>query len=171
MDRRILIGKVVSAHGIKGDVKVLCYADDADLLFRDAGVFTDETTQARVVLTPRAEPKPGLFIAHIDGMKADRNDAERARGTLLYIERADLPEAEDGTIYHLDMEGMDVVSAEGKVLGKVLRVQNFGAGDLLEIQGKKESYYLPFAAPYLVSIDKDARLITMNEPEVFGGKE
>jgi ribosomal 30S subunit maturation factor RimM len=42
---------------------------------------------------------------------------------------------------------------------------------LLEIQGKKESYYLPFAAPYLVGVDKDAKRVVMNEPDVLGGKE
>lgn len=170
MDRRILIGKVASAHGIKGDVKVVCYADDADLLFRDAGVYTGETTQDRVVLSFKSEPKPNLFIAAIEGV-SDRNAAEAARGTALYIDRADLPEAEEGLIYHMDLEGMEVVSADGKAMGKVLRVQNFGAGDLLEIQGKKESYYLPFAAPYLVGVDKDAKRVVMNEPDVLGGKE
>lgn len=171
MNRRILIGKVASAHGIKGDVKVLCYADDADLLFREEGVFTDETTQNRVVLSFKSEPKANLFIAAIQGMKPDRNEAEKARNIKFYIERADLPEAQGNEIYHMDLEGMEVVSAEGKAMGKVLGVRNFGAGDLLEIQGKKESYYLPFAAPYLVSVDKTARVIVMNEPEVLGGKE
>jgi 16S rRNA processing protein RimM len=170
MTKRILIGKVASAHGIKGDVKVLCYADDAALLFSDAGVYIDETTPKRVVLSPKSEPKANLFIATIEGVN-DRNAAERIGGTPLYIERDELPEAEDGQIYHSDLEGMDVVSAEGKAMGKVLRVQNFGAGDLLEIQGKKESYYLPFAAPYLVSVDTGTRVVTMNEPDVLGGKE
>lgn len=170
MNRRILIGKVATAHGIKGDVKVLCYADDADLLFREAGVFIDETTQKRVVLSVKSEPKPNLFIATIKGM-SDRNAAEKVRGMKFYIDREDLPEAEDGEIYHLDLEGVAVVSPEGKAMGTVIRVQNFGAGDLLEIQGKKESYYLPFTAPYLVSVDMDARVVVMNEPEVLGGKE
>jgi len=170
MDRRILIGKIVSAHGIKGQVKVLCYADDADLLFQDDGIYSDETTQARVVLSFSAEPKAGLFIVYVDGI-TDRNKAELMRGTRLYIDRDQLPEAEEGQIYHMDLEGMDVVSADGKEMGKVIRVQNFGAGDLLEIQGKKESYYLPFAAPYLVGVEKEAKRIVMNEPEVMGGKE
>lgn len=170
MDRRILIGKIASAHGIKGEVKVLCYADDADLLFRDAGVYTDETTQKRVVLSFKSEPKDNLFIVSVDGV-SDRNKAELMRNTPLYINRSDLPEAEGDEIYHMDLEGMDVVSADGKEMGKVIRVQNFGAGDLLEIQGKKESYYLPFTAPYLVGVDRDARRVVMNEPEVLGGKE
>jgi 16S rRNA processing protein RimM len=165
MNRRILIGKVSSAHGIKGDVKVLCYADDADLLFRSSGVFIDETTQKRVVLSSKAEPKPNFFIASIEGM-SDRNEAERARGLSFYIDRDDLPDAEDG-LYHSDIEGMVVVTPEGKDLGKVLRVQNFGAGDLLEIQKSAETYYIPFAEPYLVSVDAADRKIVMNEPEVL----
>lgn len=166
MNRRILIGKVATAHGIKGDVKVVCYADDPALLFSDAGVYTDETTQKRVVLLPKSEPKDNLFIATIKGM-SDRNEAERARGMSFYVERAELPEAEDGEIYHSDLEGMVVVTEDGKELGKVLRVQNFGASDLLEITGKGDNLLLPFAAPYLVSLDKDARRIVMIVPEVL----
>jgi 16S rRNA processing protein RimM len=166
MDRRILIGKIASAHGIKGDVKVLCYADDPDLLFQDTGLFTDATTDKRLVLSRKAKPKPTLYIASVQGI-ADRNAAERIGGTLLYVEREALPALEDGALYHADMEGLEAVSTEGKVMGKVLRVQNFGAGDLLEIQGKKESYYIPFCAPYLVSVDMDARRVVLNEPEVM----
>lgn len=166
MDRRILIGKIASAHGIKGDVKVVCYADDADLLFQDAGVYIDEKKNDRVVLTPKAEPKANLFIASIEDVK-DRNKAETLRGLSLYIDREELPELESGAMYHSDMAGMDVVSVEGKGMGKVIRVQNFGAGDLLEVQGKKEAYYIPLAAPYLVEIDAENRRIIMNEPEVM----
>lgn len=166
MDRRILIGKIASAHGIKGDVKVLCYADDPELLFSDAGVYIDEKKDTRVVLTPKSEPKANLFIASLEDVK-DRNKAETLRGLSLYIDRDELPELEDGSMYHSDMAGMDVVSAEGKAMGKVIRVQNFGAGDLLEVQGKKEAYYIPLAEPYLVEIDADNRRIVMNEPEVM----
>ncbi len=166
MNRRLLIGKVATAHGIKGDVKVLCYADDADLLFRDEGVYTDETTQKRVVLSFKSEPKAGLFIARMTGIE-DRNMAEAARNTMFYIDSDDLPELEDGAIYHLELEGMDVVSVDGKPMGRVIRVQNFGAGDLLEVQGRKEAYYIPFAEPYLVRVEREARQIVMNQPEVL----
>ncbi len=166
MTKRILIGKVATAHGIKGDVKVLCYADDAELLFRESGVFTDETTQKRVVLSFKSEPKHNLFIATMEGV-SDRTAAERARNVSFYIDREDLPEADDGALYHSDLENMSVVTPDGKTLGKVLRVQNFGAGDLLEIQNKGELFFLPYAAPYLVSVDEKSRVITMNEPEVM----
>ncbi|MCB1539058.1 MAG: 16S rRNA processing protein RimM [Alphaproteobacteria bacterium] len=167
MDRRILIGKVVSAHGIKGDVKIACYADDAKLLFQDAGIYTDTTTQARVVVSFRAEPKPGLFIARIDGI-ADRNAAEAARGMAFYIPRDSLPALDESEIYHSDLEGMAVVGADGKAMGHVLRVQNFGAGDLLEIQGKKESYYIPFAPPFLIRVERENKTVVVQEPEVLG---
>lgn len=166
MTKRILIGKVATAHGIKGDIKVLCYADDPALLFSADGVYTDETTQKRVVLLPRAEPKAGLFIASLEGI-TDRTAAERIRNLQFFIERDELPEAEDGALYHSDLEGMEVVSVDGKAMGKVLRMQNFGAGDLVEVQSKTDTYYIPFAEPYLVSVDRAARRITMVEPEVL----
>lgn len=166
MSRRILVGKVASAHGIKGDLKVICYAEDADLLFRDAGVYTSETTPTRVVLTPRSEPKPNLFIARMTGI-ADRNAAEAARNTRFYIDREDMPEPDADSVYLTDLEGMDAVTPEGKALGRVLRVQNFGASDLLEIQGAKDSYYIPFCEPYLVRVDMDARRVIIHEPEVM----
>ena len=164
--KRILIGKIASAHGIKGDVKVVCHADDPEILFREDGVYTSETGDKRLVLNPRSEPKPNLFIASVDGV-GDRNASELLRGTMLYIDRDELPELDDGQIYHTDLEGMDAVSADGKKMGRVIRVVNFGASDLLEIQGAKESYYIPFCEPYLVEVDMDGRRVVLNEPDVM----
>ena len=165
--KRILVGKIATAHGIRGDVKVLCYADDPELLFRAQGVFASEKTDKRLTLTPKSEPKPGLYIATVKGI-ADRNAAELLRATMLYIDRDDLPELDDeDTVYHIDMEGMQAVTPEGKVLGTVLRVQNFGASDLLDIQGDAGNFYIPFCAPYLVSVDHDAKRIVLLEPEIL----
>ena len=163
--RRILIGKITGAHGVKGEVKVLSKAADAGLLFRKSGVYTSETGNDIVKLVSRVEQKPGLFISKVNDV-TDRNVAERLGGTPLYIDRDDLPETDD--VYLSDLEGLPVVTPEGKALGTVTAVQNFGAGDLIDVLGPDgKSFYLPLAEPFLVEIDMDAGKIVMNEIEVM----
>ena len=76
---------------------------------------------------------------------ADRNAAEALRGLKLYILRDSLPEPDDDEFYLADLIGLTVETADGELLGKVRAVQDFGAGDLLEIQPKAgASWWLPF---------------------------
>lgn len=164
--KRVLIGKIATAHGVRGDVKVVCLVEDMDLLFRPEGVFTSESKNARIVLSYKNALKREAIVCHIEGID-DRNAAERLRGTSLYIDEADLPTLQGDSVYAREIEGMDVVTPEGKPLGKALGVRNFGASDLLEIREGGGTFFIPFCAPYLIEIKKDARKIVLVEPEVL----
>jgi 16S rRNA processing protein RimM len=164
---RIQIGKITGAHGIKGEVKVLSLAADAGLLFRDAGVFTAAEDGLTLQLTARPEAKPGLFISKIDGV-TDRTAAEHYTNTALYIDRDDLPETDDDEFYLSDLEGLDAVTPEGKKLGTITGVQNFGASDLADITGPDgKNFYIPLADPFLIEVDFDENKVVMIEPEVM----
>jgi 16S rRNA processing protein RimM len=65
---------------------------------------------------------------------ADRTAAEALRGTLLTVPRSALPPLEEGEYYHADLLGLAAVSDTGEPLGTVVAVENFGAGDILEIE-------------------------------------
>ncbi|MBU6234606.1 MAG: 16S rRNA processing protein RimM [Alphaproteobacteria bacterium] len=164
--KRILIGSITTAHGVRGDVKVRCMIEDTDLLLRPEGVFTSQSKPDRVFLTYKNDLKGDVIVCTVKGV-TDRNAAERLRGTSLYIEEADLPALDEDTIYMRELEGMEAVTPEGKALGTVLGVRNYGASDLLELRRGAENYFIPFCAPYLVNVDKAARRITINEPEVL----
>ena len=65
---------------------------------------------------------------------ADRTAAEKLRGTALTVPRSTLPPLEEGEYYHHDLIGLPAVSTDGTALGSVVAVENFGAGDVLEVE-------------------------------------
>lgn len=164
MNKRILIGEIATAHGIKGFVKVKCFADDTGLL-ESGPLFLAESGDKTLRLTLKHALDKG-FVAEVEGI-ADRNDAEKLRGTKLYVDRDALPEAGDGEYYYEDLKGMNVVKKDGAPMGVVINVTNFGAGDLLDIQkpGSAETFYLPFNAETILDVAMDSKIITATLPE------
>src|SRR5688500_18668795 len=128
-ERRIPLAAVAGAHGIKGEVRLKLFSDSAESLARHASVFVGDVE--RRLLSVREAGKGA--VARFDGI-ADRTAAEALRGSLVEIDRAALPPLEDGEYYHADLIGLPCVDRDGAVLGKVAAVENFGAGDLLEVE-------------------------------------
>lgn len=128
-NKRILVGKIVAPQGIRGEVRVQTFtATPAD--FKNLAVFGDNIV-ATAFHFVRSVPNTNVIIARIDGV-ADRNTAETLRGTELFIDRDNLPATKDGEYYQADLVGMMVVR-DGVELGRVECFQNFGAGDIMEL--------------------------------------
>lgn len=120
---------MVGAHGIKGEVRLKLFADSANSLKRAKRLFVGG--EARKLASLNAAGKAP--IARFEGV-ADRSAAEALRGSLIEIERTDLPPLEEGEYYFADLVGTRCVDATGAEVGKVAAVENYGAGDLLEIE-------------------------------------
>lgn len=92
---------------------------------------------------------------------ADRNAAEALRGTLLTVPRSALPPLGEGEYYHADLIGLSAVSTEGELLGEVIAVENFGAGDVIEIRrltGKR--FMVPMRAEAVPEWDAEKLVIS-----------
>lgn len=160
-DKRILIGEISTVHGIKGLVKVRSFVEDETLF--EGKVFTEETGSKTIKLIIKNALK-GDWLAEANGI-TDRNEAEKLRGTQLYVDRDALPEAEDGEYYIEDLKGMKVVDENGKEIGTVLSIENFGASDLIDIKpATGASFYLPFTDD--VEVDADIGIIKVTMPEI-----
>lgn len=123
-DRPVTLAVVIGAHGIAGEVRLKVFADD---LSRHKS-FNNGTLTLKGV---RSGSNGAIArFAEI----ADRNAAEALRGTELTVPRASLPPLEDGEYYHVDLLGLPAVSDGGEKLGTVVQIDNFGAGDVLEIE-------------------------------------
>jgi len=124
----IIIGKIIKAFGIKGEVKLVSYCQPPANIFnyniKNKDGNSIEIKQSRQISNEE-------FICTIQGIST-RNDAENMQGFELYIERSDLKETDASEYYIEDLKGMDVKSGE-KIIGYVENVLNYGAGDLLEI--------------------------------------
>lgn len=163
--KRILIGEIATAHGIKGYVKVRSFVEDETLLESDS-VYVDATSDKTISLTLKNALK-GDWVAHVKGVD-DRNAAELLRGTPLYLDRQALPEIDDGEFYIEDLKGLRVVDAHGHDIGTIINVENFGAGDLLDIKPPSgQSFYISFTDDTIVDINMDDGTLTINMPEVI----
>ena len=126
---KILVGKIVAFQGVRGDVRVQTYtAAPSD--FHDLKILSDKFATEDFMFV-RALPNTNVIIAHIKGFE-DRTTAEVLRGTELFIERNTLPQPKNGEYYQSDLIGFDVVR-DGEKIGVVDGFQNFGAGDIIEL--------------------------------------
>lgn len=155
--KQIYLGKIATAHGVKGLVKVL--PSDFDTALLNGPVLTED---GRTLALTFKNPLGKYVLIAIDGVD-DRDAAEALRGTKLYIPRESLPGHED-TFYPEDLIGLDVVQ-DGAVIGTVLAFENFGAGDLLDIAlPSGQSFYLPFTDDYVL---ETAEIITVQNHEAM----
>lgn len=170
--RRILLGHISTAHGIRGEVLVKTHTGDPAAI-ASYGPLTDALGQSPLKLKVlRVTPKG--VIARVTGV-ADRNGAEALRGRELWVERQAMPEPEEDQFYHEDLIGMTAVDAAGAEIGRVVAVQNFGASDLLEIKpaagGATE--LIPFTKAFVPTIDLTAKriVVAMRYAESEEGEE
>ena len=129
LDKRIALAAVAGAHGVKGELRLKLFGDSVDTLARQESVFAGGVE--RRLLSARSAGKGA--VARFEGVD-DRTAAEALRGTLIEIDRSALPPLEEGEYYHADLIGLPAVDSTGVAVGLVVAVENYGAGDLLEIQ-------------------------------------
>ena len=139
---RIALAAVAGAHGIKGEVRLKLFGDSAESLSRHSRLYVG--AEKRRLVSVRDGGKTA--VARFEGI-ADRAAAEALRGQLVEIDRADLPPLAEGEYYHADLIGLPCVDEGGTLVGRVTSVENFGAGDLLEVEvdGGKRAL-IPFRA-------------------------
>ncbi len=130
IDKKIFVGKIVAPHGIRGDVRVQTYTESPmDFQNFDVQSAAFNENDFRFI---RMVPNSAIIIAHINGFE-DRNAAEKLRGVELFVDRAALPALSNSDEYYqADLIGFTVVR-DGEKIGIVAGFQNFGAGDIVEL--------------------------------------
>lgn len=166
----IVLAHVASAHGIRGDVVVRTHTGAPEDLGA-YGPLTDASGKRQFEMTHLRVTAKGVVV-RFKGI-ADRNAAEALRGTELYVARDALPPAAAGEYYHVDLIGLRAVSAEGIDLGRVVAVQNFGAGEMLEIKlpTESETVYVPFTDAFVPTVEIAAGRVVVVIPEMIGDPE
>lgn len=127
--RRIALAAVAGAHGVKGEVRLKLFSDSPESLKQQSRVLVAGVE--RKILNLNAAGK--MPVVRFEGV-SDRTAAEGLRSALVEIDRDALPPLEEGEYYHADLIGLPCVDRDGTALGEVGAVENFGAGDLLEIR-------------------------------------
>jgi 16S rRNA processing protein RimM len=160
---RVLLGEIGAAQGLKGEVRLRSYTAEPEAIAQ-YGALEDE--QGRLIEIERVRVTPKALIARIKGVTT-REGAEALLGTKLFIERARLPERAGDEWYHTDLIGLAAIDQEGVEIGKVVAVQNFGAGDLIEIQPANggATVLIPFTRDTVPEVDVEGGRLTLDPPE------
>ena len=159
----MLMGVITGAHGVRGEVRVKSFTADPAAIAA-YGPLEDERGARRLALELAATVR-GMLIARIAGV-ADRNEAERLKGTRLYLPRAALPPPGAEEYYHADLIGLAAMLRDGSALGRVRAVHEYGAGDSLEIERPDGKLVLvPFTEATVPVVDIEAGTLVVDPPE------
>lgn len=156
----IFVAQVGAAHGVQGEFKLISHMDDPVSVLEYNPLLNDKGEPVLSITTAR-EHKGALLVRAEEA--PDRTAVEKLKGVKLYIDRADLPEAEEGEYYITDLIGMAVVDVDGNSVGKVINVENFGASDLLDIRPPDgASFYVAFTDDNVPEVRLGDRVIIVD---------
>lgn len=156
----IQMAVIGAAHGIKGELRVKSFTGDP-LALAEYGPLYDEAGRAFHITDIRIQKE--VAVVRFKEVR-DRNEAEALTGTALFVDRDMLPdELDDEEFYHADLMGLDAVDLEGGAIGKVIAVQNFGGGDILEVaRPGKTTVLVPFTKAAVPQVDMAARQVRVD---------
>ena len=129
VERRIALAAVAGAQGVKGELRLKLFSDSIESLSRHDILHVAGVERRLLAVRDSGKTAVALF----EGV-SDRSAAEALRGSLVEVDRATLPALEEGEYYHADLIGLEVIDRDGNRIGTVAAVENYGAGDLLEVE-------------------------------------
>jgi len=161
--REVLLAAIIGAQGLKGAVKVKLFTAAPEAL-SSYGPLHDARGREYEITAFRAG-KPGEAVISFSGV-TDRNAAEALKGVELFVPRDALPAPAEEEFYHADLIGLEAQDSEGRVLGKVAAIHNYGAGDVMEIgRSDGDSVLLAFTRETVPTIDIAGGRVVVAVPE------
>ena len=162
MARDILLGVVIGAQGLRGEVRVKTFTESPDGLSAYGSLHAADGRTFKV-LGVRAL-KPDVAVVHFDGVN-DRNAAESLKAVELHVSRDALPPPGSDEFYHADLIGLRAEDDQGRLIGEVRALHNFGAGDVIEIlRSDGGNLFLPFTRETVPVIEPGSGRIVVTEP-------
>ncbi len=178
---KVLIGKITSVFGIKGQVKILSYCQDSQEI-ANYPLF-DKNNQPISLKITSTKKKAGnqneILIAKINDI-SDRNLAEKLIGTEIFTNRDDFAETEENEFYYVDLIGLKVLDNQQNDLGQIKNVLDFGAGSLIEVEfddkicqerNLKKIENFTFKDEFFPEVNIKKGFIIINFPEFLTAKE
>jgi 16S rRNA processing protein RimM len=159
---RICVGRIAGAHGVQGLIRITSYTEEP-MDVAAYGPVTDEDGERMFELEAKRMAKTQVLV-RIKGVM-DRNAAEALNGMRLYVSRDVLPTPADDEFYWEDLVGLAAETVDGTSLGSVLSVQEFGAGEMLEIGERGGGTTLvPFTRDIVPQVDLQAGKLVVDPP-------
>ncbi len=162
-ERLVVLGAITGVHGVAGMVKVKSFTQDPYAIGEYGPLLLGDTDQRLAIA--RMQPHKDVFLVQFEGVEG-RQAAEALKGIELKLEREKLPVTDEDEYYFADLVGLVVKRDDDTVIGKIVDVVNFGAGDLLEIEfdGRKKSELLAFNQATVPVVDMAAGFVVIDPP-------
>ena len=160
----LLVARVSGAHGVRGDVRLSTFTQDPLAIVDYRDLVRADGSAALTVLSARIAK--GGIIARCKGIET-KEQADGLRGLTLHIPRSALPEPEEDEFYLADLIGLSAVTPEGQKIGRIKSVQDFGAGDILEVDPAEggPTWYLPFTREAVPDVQISAGRVVVVRPD------
>lgn len=169
MSALVCVARIGAAHGVRGAVKLWTFTEDPFAVKRYGPLLSKDGRRQFEVATAR-EAKDHL-VATFKGVTT-RDEAERLNGIELYVPREKLPATDEDEYYHTDLIGLAAVTTDGDALGRVVAIQNFGAGDIIEIAPPKgPTLLLPFSNAVVPEVDLSGGRLVIALPQEIEGED
>ncbi|RYH09034.1 ribosome maturation factor RimM [Tropicimonas sp. IMCC6043] len=164
MADRVCVGAIAGAFGVAGEVRLKSFCANPDDIASYGALYTEDGDRSFTVTISR--PVKNGLAARLSGI-ATKEQADALRGIRLMADRARMPDLPEDEFYHADLIGLEVRDTGGALLGHVRAVQEFGAGDMLEVHGPglKTTVLLPFTREAVPTVDIAAGRIVADPPE------
>lgn len=165
-EKFVLLGKVVGVHGVRGELKLESYTEPRTQIFRYQPWRMRSATGETVIEGGRGRAQGKGIVAELPGV-ADRDAAMALVGTEIWVSRSVLPKAKPGEYYWADLEGLEVVTVEGRSFGTVSHLIATGANDVLVVKDAERERLIPFlVGPFVTAVDLAGGRITVDwDPE------
>ena len=164
----LVVGRVVKAHGVTGEVVVEIRTDDPDIRFASGSSLRGRPSRGgpeRRYVVESAREYSGRLLVRLDGVD-DRNAADALRGMLFLVDSEELPPIEDPDEYYdHQLEGLQVVTIAGASVGSVAEVLHTAAGELLLVRTEEGEVLVPFVSAIVTSVSLADRTIEIDPPE------
>jgi 16S rRNA processing protein RimM len=161
--KRVCVARVGAAHGTGGEVRLWSFTADPVAVAHYGPLESADGERFEI---EALRPGKGFLVARLKGI-GDRTAAERLNNLALYVPRERLPELDAaGEYYHADLIGLAVMDGEGALRGRIVAIQNFGAGDLIEVElsAGGDTVFLPFTEAAVPVIDIAGARVLANPP-------
>jgi 16S rRNA processing protein RimM len=166
----LVVGRVVKAHGVTGELAVEVRTDEPDGRFTAGATLRGRAPRStgpdRSFVVESVREHGGRLLVRLAGV-ADRDTADGLRGTLFVVDSADLPPIEDpDEFYDHQLEGLTVNTVDGQDLGTVAEVLHTGAGELLAVRdANRREVLIPFVSAIVVSVSLADGTVVVDPPE------
>ena len=159
---RICLGQIGAAHGVGGEVRLRSFTAEPTAIADYGPLQTDD---GRVLRIEALRPAKDHFIARLSGV-GDRDSASALANAKLYVPRERLPEPEPDEFYHADLIGLRAEDTAGEIIGTIIAIHNFGAGDVIEIERMEgQPVLVPFTHAAVPVVDIAAGKVVIDPPD------